>query len=81
MTEKEAYKECVDAIQSAEKRFFVNLYSELFFHFWQAAWEARGKHDADVCRQIQKSLSGFYAAYSFMNEEGEECAKAIEEQD
>ena len=60
------------------------LNEALAFDAWQAAWEARGKHDAEVCRSMQFSyLNGpgkarGNDAYSYG--EGEECAQAIEEQ-
>lgn len=37
---------------------------------WQAAWEARGKHDAEICRKVKTPL---------LDVTCEQCAQAIEE--
>lgn len=60
MTSREAFEAWFD-------ENFCGFDHELSFEVWQAAWEARGKHDAEVCREM--------TLYT-----GLDCAQAIEEQ-
>lgn len=68
------------------------LNEALAFDAWQAAWTARGKRDAEVCRKkieyqmpipCPDGIEGcavFHSVPARREKTGEECAQAIEEQ-